>query len=32
MIAFVKDLLALVALGGFTVSTLTLMDVAARLV
>jgi hypothetical protein len=32
VIAFVKDLLAFVALGGFSVASLTWMDIAARLV
>lgn len=32
MIAFVKDLFAFLALGGFTVVALTWMDAAARLV
>ena len=32
MIGFVKDLLAIVALGGFSVASLTWMDFAARLV
>jgi hypothetical protein len=32
MFAFVKDFLALVALCGFSVSALTWMDVASRLV
>ena len=32
MIGFVKDLLAFVALGVFSVATLTWMDIAARLV
>ena len=32
MLAFVKDLLAFLALGGFSVASLTWMDIAARLV
>lgn len=32
MPAFVKDVLAMVALGGFSVASLTWMDFAARLV
>lgn len=32
MTAFFKDLLAFLALGGFTVTSLTWMDVLARLV
>lgn len=32
MLSFVKDLLAFVALAGFTVASLTWMDLAARLV
>jgi hypothetical protein len=32
MITFVKDLLAFLALGGFSVASLTWMDIAARFV
>lgn len=32
MLSFVKDLLAFVALAGFSVASLTWMDLAARLV
>jgi hypothetical protein len=32
VLAFVKDLLAIVALGGFSVASLTWMDFAVRLV
>jgi hypothetical protein len=32
MIAFVKDLLAFIALGGFSVASLTWMDIASRFV
>jgi hypothetical protein len=32
MIAFVKDLFAFVALGGFTVSAIAWLDAASRLV
>jgi hypothetical protein len=32
MLSFVKDLLAFVVLGGFSVASLTWMDIAARLV
>jgi hypothetical protein len=32
MIAFAKDLLAFVALAGFSVAALTWMDIASRLV
>jgi hypothetical protein len=32
MLGFVKDLLAFIALGGFSLATLTWMDLAARLV
>lgn len=32
MLAFVKDFMALVALTGFTVTALTWMDAASRLV
>jgi len=31
MLAFVKDLLAFLALGGFSVASLTWVDIAARL-
>ena len=32
MLTFVKDLMAFLALGGFSVASLTWMDIAARLV
>jgi hypothetical protein len=32
MIAFIKDLLAFLALGGFSLASLTWMDIASRLV
>ena len=32
MIAFVKDLLAFLALGGFSVASLTWVDIASRFV
>jgi hypothetical protein len=32
VLAFLKDLLAIVALGGFSVASLTWMDFAVRLV
>ena len=32
MLAFVKDLLAMLALGGFSLASLTWMDFAVRLV
>ena len=32
MLTFVNDLLAFLALGGFSVASLTWMDIAARLV
>jgi hypothetical protein len=32
MLAFVKDLFAFLALGGFSVASLTWMDIAAKLV
>lgn len=32
MFAFVKDLLAFIALAGFSVASLTWMDIASRLV
>ena len=32
MLSFVKDLLAFLVLGGFSVGSLTWMDIAARLV
>lgn len=32
MLSFVKDLLAFLVLGGFSVASLTWMDIASRLV
>lgn len=32
MLAFVKDLLAFLALGGFSVASLTWMDIASKFV